>query len=194
MEQNNLTVGSMRLAISIAPREGRIWGIIMPNLVHGSAIVTVAAGDEDLNNCDAVITENRALTLGIKTADCAPVCFTDGKRIGIAHAGWRGLCLGLLEAMRTEFIAETMLVYVGPFLHVFEIQRDFCFERITEKFGERFLEEVDGRLFFHFKDALASVLPAETVFDGRDTGTDLSLPSYRRGNITERLVTAVSFA
>lgn len=184
----------MRVAISIVPRKGDVPGVVIPTLVHGSTIMTVATGKEDLQECDAIITENRSLTLGIKTADCAPVCFADGKRIGIAHVGWRGLCLGLPEKMLGHFDPGSLSIFVAPFLHSFEIHRDFCYDQITAKFGEQFIDQKGTTLIFRFADALRSVLPPGVLFDTRDTGTDLSLPSHRRGNTDERLVTTVTFA
>lgn len=48
---------------------------------------------------DGMVTKNRDLLLGIKTADCAPVFFADEKNevIGAAHAGWRGAIGGIIE-------------------------------------------------------------------------------------------------
>jgi YfiH family protein len=48
---------------------------------------------------DAMVTRQRGLALGIKTADCGPVLFYDDKAkiIGAAHAGWRGALGGILE-------------------------------------------------------------------------------------------------
>lgn len=168
--------------------------IIIPKLSHGSNIVTIVTGDENVEDCDALVTENHSASLGIKTADCAPICFGDGKMIGIAHIGWRGLCLGLVEKMLTNFDADNLSVYVAPFLHSFEIQKDFCYEQITQKFGERFIEQKADKLVFNFKGAINSLLPSQTVYDARDTATDLSLPSYRRDKTKERLATTVSFS
>ena len=168
-------------------------GIVIPRLCHRERIVTVETGTEDLSNCDGVLTENRDLTLGITTADCLPICFSDGKKIGVIHAGWRGLCLGIVERALASFDPATVEIFVGPHLHSFEIQKDFCYDAIVAKFGERFLSEKEGKIIFHFKDASASVLPSHTVFDPRNTIEDLSLPSYRRDKTTQRLITVVSF-
>ena len=49
---------------------------------------------------DAMVTRNPGVALGIVTADCAPVLFSDpqAKVVGAAHAGWRGAVAGILEA------------------------------------------------------------------------------------------------
>jgi len=49
---------------------------------------------------DGLVTDRPGLTLGILTADCAPVLFADPEAgvIGAAHAGWRGALDGVLEA------------------------------------------------------------------------------------------------
>lgn len=167
--------------------------IVIPKLSHGSNIVTIVTGSENIKDCDALITENHTVFLGIKTADCAPVCFSDGTRIGIAHIGWRGLCLGLIEKMLTHFDTGNLSVHVAPFLHSFEIQKDFCYEQIAQKFGGRYIEEKSGKLIFNFGNAIRSLLPPQTMYDARDTATDLSLPSYRRDKTAERFVTTVSF-
>ncbi|PIR83450.1 hypothetical protein COU19_00615 [Candidatus Kaiserbacteria bacterium CG10_big_fil_rev_8_21_14_0_10_56_12] len=166
--------------------------IVIPKLPHEATITDIRTGTEDLSNCDALTTEDRSKTLGIKTADCAPVCMSDETRIGIAHIGWRGLCLGLVEKMRDRFSQDSLQVYVAPFLNSFEIKKDFCYEQIVEKCGTTFLDESGGRIIFDFKAAIAVLLPRETVFDLRTT-ENLSFPSYRRDKTTERYITTVRF-
>jgi hypothetical protein len=167
--------------------------VIFPKQIRSNNIIEVITGDEKLENCDALITKNKTLSLGIKTADCAIICFTDGEKIGIAHVGWRGLCLSLTEKMLARFNRENLRVFVGPFMHSFEIQKDFCFDQIREKFGDKFFIESNGKITFLFKDAIMSLLPQNSEFDKRDTFLDLSLPSFRRDKTKERLATVVSF-
>ncbi len=68
---------------------------------------------------DAMVTTQRGLALGIVTADCAPVLFTDACSgvIGAAHAGWRGAVAGVLEAtlgaMRA-LGARRIIAAIGP--------------------------------------------------------------------------------
>jgi copper oxidase (laccase) domain-containing protein len=168
--------------------------VIAPRQSHSSTIIIIKSGNEDVSNCDALVTQNHGFSLGVRTADCAPICFSDGKAIGIAHVGWRGLCLGLIEKMIPNFDTATLAVYVAPFLHSFEIQRDFCYEQITQKFGEHFVEQKDGKLIFNFKNAIGSLLPPHTVFDSRNTATDFPFPSYRRHKTSSRFFTVVSFS
>ena len=67
---------------------------------------------------DAAVTSTPGTVLAILTADCLPVVFAarDGSEIGVAHAGWRGLAAGVLEAtvaaMRTP--PEQLRAWMGP--------------------------------------------------------------------------------
>ncbi len=167
--------------------------IILPKQIHGDKIIEVVDGSENLEGCDALITENKSFQLGIKTADCAAICFANGGKIGIAHIGWRGLCLSLIEKMLGEFNSSNPEIFIGPFMHSFEIQKDFCFDTIKEKFGEKFFTEEEGKVTFLFKDAIMSLLPPDAKFDERNTFLDLSLPSFRRDKTKERLTTVISF-
>ena len=166
---------------------------IFPEQIRSNNIIEVITGNEKLENCDALITKNKTFSLGIKTADCAIICLTDGEKIGIAHVGWRGLCLSLTEKMLLKFNRDKLHVFVGPFMHSFEIQKDFCFDKTQEKFGDKFFTENQGKITFLFKDAIMSLLPKDTEFDPRNTFLDLSLPSFRRDGTGERLATVISF-
>ena len=55
---------------------------------------------EALPEADAAVTSQANTVLAILTADCLPVVFAaiDGGEVGVAHAGWRGLAAGVLEA------------------------------------------------------------------------------------------------
>jgi hypothetical protein len=67
---------------------------------------------------DAAITRQSAMVCAIRVADCMPVLLAEeaGKAIGAAHAGWRGLCAGVIEetigAMRVP--GERLIAWLGP--------------------------------------------------------------------------------
>lgn len=171
-------------------------GVVMGLQTHSNLVYEVNSLSSEPLQGDGFVTSDRSLTLGVYTADCAPICFGDGERIAIAHVGWRGLVRGIIENTLTFFDFEKIEVYIGPHLHSFEIQKDECYDLLTAKFGLLFLEQRDKKLFFKFSEAIASLLPPQAIFDARNTEDDLSLPSYRykrmSGNIAN-IITKVSF-
>jgi polyphenol oxidase len=49
---------------------------------------------------DAIVTNKPGLAVGVTTADCGPILLVDpqARVIGAAHAGWRGVLAGIVEA------------------------------------------------------------------------------------------------
>lgn len=88
--------------------------------VHGTDVVRMeaAGGTAEAPAADAAVTAAAGVVLAILTADCLPVlfCGADGREVGAAHAGWRGLAAGVLErtvaTMRTA--PEALLAWLGP--------------------------------------------------------------------------------
>lgn len=91
--------------------------------VHGTGVLRfdaapVAQGVEVEPTADAAVTSAPGVVLAILTADCLPVVFAarDGGEVGAAHAGWRGLADGMLEA--TVAAMQTppgeLLAWLGP--------------------------------------------------------------------------------
>ena len=72
--------------------------------VHGVEVLRVSAGFQphaiERPVADAAVTTDSAVVLAIQVADCLPVLLAaeDGRVIGAAHAGWRGLAQGVIEA------------------------------------------------------------------------------------------------
>ncbi len=85
--------------------------------VHGSQCVD-AARVEDGVQADASVTFDTDNSCVIMTADCLPVVFTSiaGDRAGAAHAGWRGLVGGVLEATiaALDTPPEELFAWIGP--------------------------------------------------------------------------------
>lgn len=87
--------------------------------IHGSAVVTVDASTDLAAEprADAAVTRMAGRPLVILTADCLPVLLAsvDGGVIGAAHAGWRGLAGGVLEATVAAMAPSSeLLAWLGP--------------------------------------------------------------------------------
>jgi copper oxidase (laccase) domain-containing protein len=87
--------------------------------VHGTRVVVVdAPGAADGAVGDALVTGEPHAVLGVWTGDCAPVVMVapDG-RFGAAHAGWKGLAGGVLDALAVAVEsggAGGVRAYLGP--------------------------------------------------------------------------------
>jgi len=166
-------------------------GIVFPIQTHSNIIKEVISGHEDLSDTDGVWTlKATKLTLGIKTADCAPIAFLSGDKYGIVHAGWRGLVGGIIESM-AEIMGSRATIFVGPLLPQFEIQRDSCYKLIQAKFGNTFIHTSDKGIIFDFKSAIHSIIP-HAKFDPRSTSADPTLASWRENHTSNRNTMTVS--
>lgn len=89
--------------------------------VHGDEVVVVRSPGGDCGRrADALVTASRGAVLSVHSADCAPVLFWSTAGIpvvGAAHAGWRGLYEGVVEATVAalwELGAEELEWSLGP--------------------------------------------------------------------------------
>ena len=83
---------------------------------HGTDIVLV---EESLGvpRADASQTRQANRACVVMTADCLPVLFCNhqGTQVAAVHAGWRGLCNGILRKTVAQFDRpESVIAYLGP--------------------------------------------------------------------------------
>jgi len=88
------------------------------NQVHGATVVTHPGHETPPPTADACVAFERGRVCVAMTADCLPVVFADraATRVGIAHAGWRGLAGGVLEATMAALGVPPgeLLAWLGP--------------------------------------------------------------------------------
>ena len=95
----------------------QVHGVDVARFEHAGMDRDDGDAPEELE-ADASVTSTLGAVLAILTADCLPVVFAaqDGSEIAAAHAGWRGLADGVLEAtlaaMRTP--AHDVVAWLGP--------------------------------------------------------------------------------
>jgi len=85
--------------------------------VHGCAVADLD-GSAAPRCADASVTSTPGEVCAVLTADCLPVllCNREGTRVAAAHAGWRGLAGGVIEATVDAVGAEgrSVLAWLGP--------------------------------------------------------------------------------
>ncbi|MBA3563837.1 MAG: peptidoglycan editing factor PgeF [Gammaproteobacteria bacterium] len=85
--------------------------------VHGAEVV-MAGNYVEPPVADASISRERGRVCAVLTADCLPVllCNRTGNCVAAAHAGWRGLAAGVIEATLAamETSADEVLAWLGP--------------------------------------------------------------------------------
>ena len=103
--------------------------------VHGTAIADLDASYSGFD-ADGSVTRTPGIVCAVVTADCLPVLLADrdSRAVAVAHAGWRGLAAGVVEAavaaMRIE--PSSLLAWLGPAIgpQAFEVGSDvytaFC--------------------------------------------------------------------
>ncbi|HSS05886.1 MAG TPA: peptidoglycan editing factor PgeF [Rhodanobacteraceae bacterium] len=87
--------------------------------VHGIDVYDADAVLAEIEpQADAAVTRNADRVLAVLTADCLPVFLSadDGTAVGLAHAGWRGLAAGVVEATVGKLARppSSLIAWLGP--------------------------------------------------------------------------------
>ncbi len=66
--------------------------------IHGARVLKLPE-ENNIEEADGAVTNKKRIACAILTADCLPAIFAtqDGKAVGAAHAGWRGLNAGVIK-------------------------------------------------------------------------------------------------
>jgi hypothetical protein len=117
----------------------------------------VVAAHEQLPEveADAAWTDRCGVVCAVLTADCLPVVFAaqDGSAVAVAHAGWRGLCAGVLEATLAALPVDLSAVsaWLGPAIgaDAFEVGKEVktAFEQRDPASAGCFLPSSEGHFF-----------------------------------------------
>lgn len=86
--------------------------------VHGSWVHRLSDASVGVIEADASFSDKQGMVCVVMTADCLPllICNRAGTVVAAVHAGWRGLCDGVIESTirRLGCLAEELLVWLGP--------------------------------------------------------------------------------
>lgn len=84
--------------------------------VHGARVLDLDA--EPVVPADGAVSGTPGVVCAVLTADCLPVLLCDraGRRVGVAHAGWRGLLEGVLASAveRMGVPPGALVAWLGP--------------------------------------------------------------------------------
>jgi YfiH family protein len=162
--------------------------------VHGSDVVHADSLSAPVQ-ADATWSATPGVVCTVLTADCLPVlfCSRDGRQVAVAHAGWRGLCAGVLAQTADSFLRAgiapaDILVWLGPAIGpaAYEVDatvRD-AFLRNDPSLDVCFVSTRAGHWSFNLCMAARALLAAQGITDvsGGDlcTYADERFFSYRR--------------
>lgn len=111
-------------------------------------------GSGRVYECDALVTNEKNVPIGVFTADCTPIlmCDTENMAVAAIHSGWKGtlseIAKNTLLLMKSEFGTnyENVKVSIGPSIKKchFEVKNDVYF-LFCEKFGKEFIDSVTDK-------------------------------------------------
>jgi len=170
--------------------------------VHG--VDVVQASPDQVMQADASWSTTPGIACTIMTADCLPALFCNrqGTQVAAAHAGWRGLAAGVLEATVDSFAdaPSEIFVWLGPAIgpQAFEVGPEVreAFMATHPETVEAFVPSVNPGKFMADIYQLARLrLAAHGVTavcgGGLSTYNDERFFSYRRGARTGRFASLV---
>lgn len=187
-----------RAAVSDVLGIPRAWATARQ--VHGRGVVCAGTPGAEVPEADAVVVRQPDRPAAVLFADCVPIALS-GTGVGAAvHAGWRGLCAGVIEAaVATAEPPEPspggLSAWIGPCIG------PCCFEvgpEVPERFAMTHPDAPDccerlrsGKLTFDLRRAAAAVLEASGVrvagdLDPPCTCCDARFFSHRRDGSRKR--------
>ncbi|PWC09258.1 peptidoglycan editing factor PgeF [Brenneria roseae subsp. americana] len=171
--------------------------------VHGTQVIRIDDAPPISVCGDAAYTNHKGQICAVMTADCLPVlfCSAAGNEVAAAHAGWRGLCGGVLEETLASFQAEPsqIMAWLGPAIgpDAFEvgsevreafIQHDAMAISAFRPHGEKFFADIYqlARLRLHASGVTQ-------IFGGNfcTVSESRNFFSYRRDGVTGRMASLI---
>lgn len=172
------------------------------NQVHGCAVVIHDGPQASPPTADAAVAFEPGRVCAVMTADCLPVVLADraGRRVGVAHAGWRGLAGGVVEAtvQALGVPAADLVAWLGPAIGqaAFEVGPEVraAFVQRLPAAEAAFLPGAPGKfqadLYALARAVLAQAGVADVHGGGWCTATDRErFFSFRRDGHTGRMAT-----
>lgn len=171
--------------------------------VHGEAVLRLRDEPYASKRADASWSDTPGLVCAVMTADCLPVLFCNqaGSEVAAAHAGWRGLCGGVLEQTVAHFKdrPENIMAWLGPAIgpQAFEvgndvrdafIAKDNTAERAFRPVGEKYFADI-----YQLARQRLNNAGVTKIYGGdRCTFTEKrDFFSYRRDRITGRMASFI---
>ena len=170
---------------------------------HSTIVVDASMVNTPIE-ADASFSRSEGVVSVVMTADCLPVLFCDqqGTVVAAAHAGWRGLCDGILEATvkAIDVKAEHIMAWLGPAIgpQAFEVGDDVRneFIRHTAIAAAAFTPHSNGKwlgnIYLLARQRL-NQLGVTQIYGGTEcTFSDSERYfSYRRDGVTGRMASLI---
>ncbi|MCU6668664.1 polyphenol oxidase [Enterobacteriaceae bacterium H4N4] len=171
--------------------------------VHGSDVLKLVGEPYASKRADASYSNTPGTVCAVMTADCLPVLFCNkaGTEVAAAHAGWRGLCAGVLEETVACFAdsADNIIAWLGPAIgpQAFEvgpevraafIEKDPQAERAFHPAGDKFMADI----YLLARQRLLNMGVTQIYGGDRCTFTETGdFFSYRRDKTTGRMASFI---
>ena len=168
-DDDETVLENVRLFLGAVGIDGE--SIISVPQIHSAEVRAVSRAEKGYGvyrsspfSCDGYVTQDKEITLGVKTADCVPILMEarneqdDVIAVSAIHAGWRGTVSKIAKVGVEKLISlgakpEKTFVAIGPCIHrcCYEVGEDFCKE-IKEKLGQNYdnadiITAADGKLY-----------------------------------------------
>jgi len=171
--------------------------------VHGKTVLKLTGEPYASKRADASYSNTAGTVCAVMTADCLPVLFCNksATEVAAAHAGWRGLCEGVLEETVACFQDEpqNIMAWLGPAIgpQAFEVgpevreafmEKDAQAERAFRPLADKYLADI----YQLARQRLANVGVKHIYGGDRCTYTEKrDFFSYRRDRTTGRMASFI---
>lgn len=171
--------------------------------IHSTEVVLLP-NEEAIPKADASYTSKENIVCTVMTADCLPLLITNkqGSCVAAIHAGWRGLCDGIIEATikKLPVEPESLLVWLGPAIgaDVYEVGEEVydAFTKAEVEAKQAFTSVSEGHWLFDIYQLAKLRLNKMGVnhIYGGDRCTlseEEHFFSYRRDDVTGRMASMI---